>query len=387
MDIQFVTSVYGAAKYICGYVTKPNKGMSDLMRASNNELKTQTENPSLAQLRSLGSMFVRANELSAQEASILLLKHPLVYSSRSVVFINTSLPQDRALLLKPNCQLDQLPDESTDVHFENFQIRYCERPDSLADICLAQWMSEFTMVYARKPNDDVLAHGDSDNETETCFGSMFQLKNKQKVRRIADPGHFKIIRYVNFSELSSPEKFYREQLMLFVPFRCKDESDILGPAVSYKEKYLSSLPQMKANREKFEFRHNDVDEALKEIPIEKDAALEQLSYSFAPNLRSIDDADVQTGTKNLTNDIDTEAVTVTLPEFETDDDYLQRVSMLNEKQQMFFLEVLFREAERLLEADDTILASNLFVSGCAGTGKSVLIRFDNFSFCFSLILV
>ena len=90
------------------------------------------------------------------------------------------------------------------------------------------------------------------------------------------------------------------------------------------------MPQIKVNREKFEFWRNDVDEVLKEISIEKDAALEQLSSSFAPNLRSIDDADVQTGTKNLTNDIDTEAVTVTLPEFETDDDYLQRVSMLNE---------------------------------------------------------
>ena len=77
MDIQFVTSVYEAAKYICGYDSKPNRGLSDLIKASNNELNTQPENPSLAQLRPLGSMFVRANEITAQGASILLFKHPL----------------------------------------------------------------------------------------------------------------------------------------------------------------------------------------------------------------------------------------------------------------------------------------------------------------------
>ena len=36
------------------------------------------------------------------------------------------------------------------------------------------------MVYTRKRNDDVLAHGDSDSETDTCFGTTFQWNNKLK---------------------------------------------------------------------------------------------------------------------------------------------------------------------------------------------------------------
>ena len=88
MDLQFVMSVYGATKYICSYISKPNKGMSQLMKDACKDLKSQPDNASLKQLESLGNQFVRANELTAQEATVLLLRQPLLYSTRTVVYLS-----------------------------------------------------------------------------------------------------------------------------------------------------------------------------------------------------------------------------------------------------------------------------------------------------------
>ena len=164
MDIQYVTSVYGAAKYIASYTSKPNKGASELMRNSNEQSSKQPDNRSLQDLRKLSSDFSRALELTAQEACVLLLRLRLVYCSRTVVFINTSPIGERTVLLKPLNEIEQLPDDSTDIAMSNFQSRYPSRPALLKNVCLAEWFSRYAIRYnsakkERRSNEDSLAHG------------------------------------------------------------------------------------------------------------------------------------------------------------------------------------------------------------------------------------
>lgn len=88
-DIQFVTDAYACAMYIVSYISKGQRGMSDL-------------------LRKVAVIFVLRSELletslpsmSAQEAAYIALQLPMRRSSRAVLFINTSPEGDRPFILK-----------------------------------------------------------------------------------------------------------------------------------------------------------------------------------------------------------------------------------------------------------------------------------------------
>jgi hypothetical protein len=53
-------------------------------------------------------------EISAQEAVFYILQLPLKQSSREVIFINTSPPDERVAMLKNHSILQNLPDDSLD---------------------------------------------------------------------------------------------------------------------------------------------------------------------------------------------------------------------------------------------------------------------------------
>ncbi|CAC5385252.1 unnamed protein product [Mytilus coruscus] len=109
MDLQFVIDVYACAIYIASYITKTQRGMSELLTAAckeaNSGNKTIRE-----QVRLISKNFLNAFEISAQEASYLSLQLPLKKSSRQVIFINTSPPDQRVVLLKPQNQLQSMND-------------------------------------------------------------------------------------------------------------------------------------------------------------------------------------------------------------------------------------------------------------------------------------
>ena len=60
-------------------------------------------------------------------------------SSREVISINTSPPEERVQLLKPINEIEQMPDESEEIHSGGLLKRYIERPASLQNVTLADW--------------------------------------------------------------------------------------------------------------------------------------------------------------------------------------------------------------------------------------------------------
>ena len=89
MDIQFVLDVYACAMYIVSYISKAQKGMSELLRKACDEAKEG--NASIKQqVRDIGNKFLNSVKICAQEAVFLVLQLPMRKSSRQVVFINTS---------------------------------------------------------------------------------------------------------------------------------------------------------------------------------------------------------------------------------------------------------------------------------------------------------
>ena len=138
MDIQFVLDVYACAMYIVSYISKAQKGMSELLHKACDEAKEG--NASIKQqVRDIGNKFLNSVEISAQEAVYLVLQLPMRKSSRQVVFINTSPPEQRVQLLKPMSEIEEMEDEREEIHSGGLLKRYVERPASLQNVTLADW--------------------------------------------------------------------------------------------------------------------------------------------------------------------------------------------------------------------------------------------------------
>ena len=63
------------------------------------------------QVRDIGNKFLNSVEISAQGAVYIILQLPMRKSSRQVVFINTSPPDERVELLKPMSEIEEMDEE------------------------------------------------------------------------------------------------------------------------------------------------------------------------------------------------------------------------------------------------------------------------------------
>ena len=112
MDIQFVLDVYACAMYIVSYISKAQKGMSDLLRNACAEAK-EGNSTIKQQVRDIANKFLNSVEISA--------------------------PLKQVELLKPLSEIEKMSDESEEIHSGVLLKRYVERPDSLKNITLADW--------------------------------------------------------------------------------------------------------------------------------------------------------------------------------------------------------------------------------------------------------
>jgi hypothetical protein len=72
MDVQFILDVYACAMYIVSYISKAQKGMSELLRKACAEAKEGNSNVK-QQVRDIGNKFLNSVEISAQEAVYIIL--------------------------------------------------------------------------------------------------------------------------------------------------------------------------------------------------------------------------------------------------------------------------------------------------------------------------
>ena len=76
MDIQFILDVYACAVYIANYISKAQKGMSELLRQACTEAR-KANSTIKQQVRDIGSKFLNNVEISAQEAVYIVLQLPM----------------------------------------------------------------------------------------------------------------------------------------------------------------------------------------------------------------------------------------------------------------------------------------------------------------------
>ena len=246
IDIQYVLDPYACAVYILSYITKGQRGMSKLLEKASEEAKLG--NKALSQIRHIGNKFLNSVEISAQEAVYLVLQMALRRSSRNVVFVNTSNPEERTFLLKSKDQINALPDNSQNIESDNLIKRYERRPNQLKHVCLAEFAAWYDCVHHKSKQskseiqNDFLAECDfepnvdddfSGNEAIDLNQKEYQLKGGLTLVKRSTP---KVIRSVRFNKVKDPENYFREQLMLYTPWR-NELKDLLGTCKSYLPMY------------------------------------------------------------------------------------------------------------------------------------------------------
>ena len=396
LDIQIVLEPYGCASYIVGYISKSQRGMSAQLDAAAKEARKGNLDLK-KQVRHIGNVFSNCVEVSAQEAVYLDLQIPLTKCTRDVVFINTSVPEERIFLLKPKAALDELPAESTDVESDSVIQRYSKRPKQLSKFCLADYVSKVDIIYPKgnkvpekvnDKNDDDRGDSSSSNESEDSLyvdnsqGSdlLYRTKNGIKYKKRKVP---RIIRYVKYNKKKDPENYFREQLMLFVPWR-NEQKDLLGSFDTYEAHYNSLQTSLIPKRNEYEHHIEELELARQMMEDE------QREYDqTAPNAEQENREAEEEGSKESEQfvyfnpsrvvehrhyDIGIELQsTCSVPPVETsgimlpDDEYLTLLRSLNLRQREFFNHIV----HWIKCKDEPVYA---FLTGGAGVGKSVVIR-------------
>ena len=351
--------------HIFGYISKSQRGMSAQLEAAAKEARRGNLDLK-KQVRHIGNVFSNCVEVSAQEAVYLDLQIPLTKFTRDIVFINTSIPEERIFLLKPKAALDELPAESTDVESENVIQRYSKRPRQLGNLCLADYVSKVDVTYPKgnkfsekvdDTNDDdsfVNSSGDEsddslDDNNSQSSDLLFEAKNGTKYKKRKVP---RIIRYVKYNRKRDPENYFREQLMLFVPWR-NEQKDLMGSFGTYEARFNSVQTSLMSKRNEYE-HHAEELEIARQMMENEEMDYDQIAPNAEQENRETEEEGPAESEKFVCfnpsrvveqrhYDIGIELQsTCSVPPVETsgvllpDDEYLQLLRSLNLRQREFF---------------------------------------------------
>ena len=266
MDIQFVLDVYACAMYIVSYISKAQKGMSELLCRACAEAKEGNANIK-QQVRDIGNKFLNSVEMSAQEAVYLILQLPMRKSSRSVIFVNTSPPAERVELLKPLAEIEKMSDESEEIHSGGLLKRYVERPDILQNVTLADWAAWYDSCGKqnhKKPHkkadiDNLPVETGDENNDDELFNDENSVVSVSSNKTIKKRSQARIIRSVWFNKEAHPEKHYRELIMLFTPWR-NEQTDLIGSFSSFQEHYLAHYDEISEQMRQYAVCSEDLNE-------------------------------------------------------------------------------------------------------------------------------
>ena len=262
-DIQPSLTPYAMVEYMLAYVTKAQKGMSIIMdkackeaRSGNMEIKQS--------VRHMGNAFLNAVETSQQEAAFLVLQMAVTRMSRETLFLPTSPPNDRTYLLKDYATLNTMDPESCDIQTHNIFTHYQQRPRLLEDYCLANFAADLRIVYPKDvtfpdPFDDNFDDDFPDEHNIFADKDMVTLKNGIKIQKRRLP---RILRYVNYNVKRDKENYFRERLMLFLPWR---NEDLYGGCKTYEAHYKIKHHLIEHTRRKYENYSDILDETIEQV--------------------------------------------------------------------------------------------------------------------------
>lgn len=152
--------------------------------------------------------------ISAQQAAYLFLSFPLHTATRDFFYINTSLAEEKTLLLHWRTQLEKMDPTRINILFDDIIAKYIKWKPSLHKICLATFPSQHTIPATQK--------------TQRKKG--------------------KIIRFKTYNKSKDPEQYYRELCLLYLPFESSEDS-LNDDYPTWHDMYNHHKGSIEANRQ------------------------------------------------------------------------------------------------------------------------------------------
>ena len=143
MNIQYITGVYAVLTYVTSYLCKPEHTISEFMKKASKEACGSSIKE---KLRKIGNIFITKREISTHEAIKGVLSLPLHHSNIDVVYVPTGLKKNRITKLKSQSVLELMDPDDSDVYASSLLDKYENRPNSLEDMCLADFCSNYVSV-------------------------------------------------------------------------------------------------------------------------------------------------------------------------------------------------------------------------------------------------
>ena len=377
MDLQYILDPYACVVYVVSYIGKAQRGMSKLLKDALLHYKAG-DTTIKERLRGIANKFQNCSEVSAQEVSYHLLSLPLSKCSRANVYINTGPADKRVRILKSKPILQGMPHDSEAILQPGLIEHYIQRPDQLENVCLA----EFAAMYDFQSNTKILKinpefeDGNSDQEDIPLLDnpSLFPLKDSGYMRLRRKP---KVIRFRRYNIIQDEVNFYREQLMLYLPWR---NEYIDSDNIDFRCVYETNVDLIKLNRSCYESSDQaSIDEAINVL---EDVDPDQLNFDGVAieetmqneGIEVVEDTDYlmdNPGDHVWSVDATTNSSVggfFNVPNRMSEDEFLAMCRRLNLIQRRIFLHTLhcFKTNKQL--------PMYLYIGGGAGVGKSTVIR-------------
>ena len=394
MDIQYVVDTYALVMYIAAYITKDEKGMGELLKQvskenNNTDLKTK--------LKKLGTAFLHNREVSAQEAVYRILSLPLTRKSRSTKFINTDTPAERTAIIKPMDVINSMDDDEEDIFLKNDLSRYMNRPNILNNLCLAEFVANYSVNYGTETDETSVAQPDALNNEQNAENDDNERNLPKKITLKDEFGtmHLRrreqIIRFRKFDRLKDSENYFRSRLMLYLPWRNEDR-DLIANFPDYCTHYQAVKDIVLQNESKYSVNENLVDNALDDYDDHgpPQHAWEQLVGEMYHN--EIQDRDQSV---DVERDLENDDIIASEQLFQgrqenpcqeliqrydvqlennalSNEDYREMFRNLNNEQRHMvkYHRQWCKEAVIALKSNNKITPYHVFLSGPGGTGKS-----------------
>ena len=376
MDIQMVGSQYGAAMYVCMYVSKaePERLKNALSETIQNIPNDASQRKRLSMI---GATVLTHRQISSQEAIYRLGGFKLVRSTRSTVSLSCSKPENRKRILKSQREIAELPESSTNIFQPGIIDYYQNRPNdpSWDNISLATFATTYTV--SSKENNSI--------QKLNLFDMWIHKRRKPACLRIPQ-----------FS--NTTDEYYYSLLMLFKPYR--NESELLQENETSRDAFMRQMDSLDTDSAPYLNMAQEIQLAIVRIQLLNASTPLDIAAQVAPTLTSLEgamehfhdnsndhpqwlhDACMATATvennENGTrteqeNPLDTSlSWAQTFTRTMTDTQYSEALSNASSDQK-YVIDMIYQHNRNYI-INNTMEQLLLFVTGGAGVGKSFIIR-------------
>ncbi|KAG8172905.1 hypothetical protein JTE90_012893 [Oedothorax gibbosus] len=293
-------------------------------------------------------------------------------ASEQCIFIPTGSPEERSRMLLSEARLRALAESdpsSTNIHVAGLLEHYEQRPRQMEDTTLSQFAAWYDFSKSKRSiNINEVLDGDQSRENDPVNSNPYLklMDNSGFIKRRTLP---KVIRFRKFNVIQDELHYFREMVMLYLPWR--DEKNDL---INCEETFRANIEFINQSRKEFNAFDDEVLETeMRNAGEGHEERVDNQDYDRQrPNHDEFQRYVLQDGGGQAEDFGEYEPAPYverfTAPGRASDKDFLELISSLNDEQRDFVTDVVFHFKYSPKEP------IYYYLKGGAGVGKSHVIK-------------